>query len=621
MRKKHLCFAILSLGVTSFLLSSCVDDDYDLKKDIDLTIQVGGDLSIPGSNTEEITLKKIFDLDEGSIIKANDKGFYALYKEGDPIDPSQTDPIKEVVVDAPSVDDINTTLSFTQAPEMPGIIEATIDENEETAKSSFTLEYKNMPKELLTLKSATASMNINVHFSTVGMSAFAKAYYLRKGFALIFPSYLRIVNTQTNEVLTDNRYVFPEDTRIRATDTYTLPDLEVVWIDLSNFDNVTEGLLPPLLGDEGKHLLINGIVKIEGQAFINWENDKVPGIELGTEKVANLLAQVTMHDMPIQEIVGTVNPTIEPINSKDPLTFDDIPDFLADDEVVIDMENPMINLEIKNEAPVPVFLNGVFRSRRGNNFTSVGIGSDNETGIQTVPIVVEAGEGEGQPRITKLCLCRDKAKAAERIKEGYTAIEVSNINDLIAKIPDDITFTIEPQVDTEAECQIALEQGYKVETSYYIDAPLAFGENLDIVYKDTINDWNSDIADNGIEIKQANVVMDAINKIPLNLELSAEPIDINYRVIEGIKVEVVGDIKPGAGLLDSTEGEVATEVTIKLTTDIEGAMERLDGLLLKINATNKGYENFQGIQLNEKQTLKLDNIRIKIPGGVKANFN
>jgi hypothetical protein len=42
--------------------------------------------------------------------------------------------------------------------------------------------------------------------------------------------------------------------------------------------------------------------------------------------------------------------------------------------------------------------------------------------------------------------------------------------------------------------------------------------------------------------------------------------------------------------------------------------------LLKINATNKD-ENYQDVWLNEKQTLKLDNIRIKVPGGVKLNLN
>lgn len=62
-----------------------------------------------------------------------------------------------------------------------------------------------------------------------------------------------------------------------------------------------------------------------------------------------------------------------------------------------------------------------------------------------------------------------------------------------------------------------------------------------------------------------------------------------------------------------------TPLTIKLTAK-EGEMKKLDGLLLKINATNKD-ENYQDVWLNEKQTLKLDNIRIKVPGGVKLNLN
>ena len=38
----------------SVLLRILLDDSYDLTKDIDMTITVGGDLSIPGSGTERI---------------------------------------------------------------------------------------------------------------------------------------------------------------------------------------------------------------------------------------------------------------------------------------------------------------------------------------------------------------------------------------------------------------------------------------------------------------------------------------------------------------------------------------------------------------------------------------
>lgn len=47
--------ATLLLGTAT----SCFDDSYDLKKDIDMTINVGGEnLSFPVGNTEKVTLDK-----------------------------------------------------------------------------------------------------------------------------------------------------------------------------------------------------------------------------------------------------------------------------------------------------------------------------------------------------------------------------------------------------------------------------------------------------------------------------------------------------------------------------------------------------------------------------------
>lgn len=41
MKKKHLKLGSCALMASLLTLSSCVDNDYDLTKDIDLTIQVG----------------------------------------------------------------------------------------------------------------------------------------------------------------------------------------------------------------------------------------------------------------------------------------------------------------------------------------------------------------------------------------------------------------------------------------------------------------------------------------------------------------------------------------------------------------------------------------------------
>jgi len=69
------CSAALTLG-----LASCIDHDYDLSEDIDMTVNVGGQLiTIPSSNTELITLYDILELDsESSIKEVEHQGDYGL---------------------------------------------------------------------------------------------------------------------------------------------------------------------------------------------------------------------------------------------------------------------------------------------------------------------------------------------------------------------------------------------------------------------------------------------------------------------------------------------------------------------------------------------------------------
>lgn len=68
--------SIIALG--SF--QSCVDDDYDLSKDMNLVVNVGGgQLSVPGSSTELFSLEKLLDLDPESSIKAADQALAEKY--------------------------------------------------------------------------------------------------------------------------------------------------------------------------------------------------------------------------------------------------------------------------------------------------------------------------------------------------------------------------------------------------------------------------------------------------------------------------------------------------------------------------------------------------------------
>ena len=88
-KKRPLIAAVIlltSLGVTT----SCIDNSYDLNKDIDMTISAGGEhLAIPVGYTERITLDKIIELNSEDDLKVLDNGEYHLLKE-DEIDKTTT---------------------------------------------------------------------------------------------------------------------------------------------------------------------------------------------------------------------------------------------------------------------------------------------------------------------------------------------------------------------------------------------------------------------------------------------------------------------------------------------------------------------------------------------------
>ena len=66
------------------------------------------------------------------------------------------------------------------------------------------------------------------------------------------------------------------------------------------------------------------------------------------------------------------------------------------------------------------------------------------------------------------------------------------------------------------------------------------------------------------------------------------------------------------------QAATTTSITVEMKETAEGSMARLDGLRFRAVATS---ENSSGAQLNEQQSIQLNNVKLKIPGGISGNFN
>lgn len=562
-----------------------------------MTITVGGDLSIPGSGTEEFTLEEIMDLEDNSVVKADAQGNYALNKA----DTTETDvEIAPVHINAPASNPTTTTLYFN----IPAATSEEVEAQVKDVTTDFLFSKDNVTTDIVSLTSTDVDFTAYLTISFSQASQNVEVITLKKGFSIEMelegqtqPNgfVFELDNTGNYGIKEgeDQTIEFLQDQEIRKDMTLKIP---VYFKRIQNFPD-GQGIYEPGHFKLQTHVIANGTAT-------------TPGVPVGNIQV-DLITDTEVPDITLQSVTGIVDPKID-INV-DPITVEGVPDFLKDD-VNLDLTNPYIKLRLENGSPADVNLkarmtwtkDGVF-----NEGFQIGTDLGSTPTDQTITL---AGSATSEYYLSRINM--------ENLPAGAKNIVLGdNLYELIRTIPDEIKLTdVEAkalQHDTEVELG---NDGayYEVNTIYELNAPLQFGNELNIVYKDTINDWGGDLED--ITIKKAIVEMDALNGIPLNFKLNAQAIDRNGNVYPNVTVNPVKNtIAPGLKLTGEN-GETAAESPIQLEIVCEsGDMKDLDGLIVNFTADMEGVN--QNATLNKGMTLKLSNIRIRIKDGVTVDLN
>lgn len=567
-------------------LSACIDERYDLDKDIDYTISVGGDLSVPASSTEDVTLKNLLDMEENSMVQADEDGFYSMVKTNAV---QQTDVKIDSILFNDEMFDSQAEVSFLEFPE--AMIQMLPDDEPVEApvrniSTSASLEKTDITEELLAIDNAVTELPMDLEYRFLENNDIQRLI-LKEGYEIRFPEYITIsASEETDAALfeVDSRSVrIKQDLEI-GTDGLTIP----VMIRMLDFTKMPEGsgFRYP------SYMKIDFDIVSTGQVYFykkdfpadrnrwNIHFARIPRLKTG--KILNCKVKVAPDiDMEVE-----------------PIWFDNVPDFLSDEEVVVDLYDPKMYMTVTNTAPVDVNVNAeIFSHRKDGSVTSIEVGDRHGTPI-LIPKSVE-----------NYIICFHKQDS--EITDADQSIQLPNIDILMGKMPEYISVeNIESEVPDEYY-YVRPGRTYSVTTEGRIEAPLAFCEETNLVYEKTMDGWHEDL--DKYEIRAATVTMEAENRIPLDMELEAEPVDVDGNRIEGIAVAVDKDIKAG-----NQEQSTVTSLNIDLTSQ-EGAMRNLDGLVLRANATVPS--DYRAQQLNENQTLALRDIRIKIKGGIKIDLN
>lgn len=581
-----------ALLVAGFLtLTGCTNNDYDLNN-VDATMGFGSEsLVIPNSSTKDIQLKDVLDLKEGGCVVTDAAGNYLFQLAGGDVEAAYPN-ISPIILDVTNVFDGIISLSSTastgaKARRAPG------SSLHIASPKVMMFEYHGNDRAVKSLNEAeidettTNNISIKLDFSNI-----STAVSNIESATLTLPAYLSInqVNGKGNGVPTLN------GSKVIITDISTARPLELS-LTTQKLDFTNQN-------DHGSLIIKNGAIDLTGDFSIALQcnvTGAMPDNPTIKAKIGVANRTITM-----RSATGIFDPTIN-LSSLGEVDVTGLPDFLDDDDVVADLDNPQILLTVNNNMDVAATVSAtVISTKEGRELARV-----------TLPEMSVAKNG-----LSKICICRQKTSELTQQYGEANVYAVSNLSTLINRIPDHIKIV---DVNAHAKPEVAtIEFGkeYQVKPSYKVNAPLAFGENANIVYEDSFTGWNDDI--NELDLAEGTyieVTANVENKVPAYLTVKAYPVDAQGNKIEDkLLIEIPDEV---AASTDGTTA-VTTPITMKITPKVKNSLKQLDGLVFRLEGSAKSANGNKvtGISLNEREhTLKLNDIKVKIVGKIIGDFN
>lgn len=578
-----------ALLVAGFLtLTGCTNNDYDLNN-VDATMGFGSEsLVIPNSSTKDIQLKDVLDLKEGGCVVTDAAGNYLFQLTGGDVEAAYPN-ISPIILDVTNVFDgdislSNATSTGAKARRAPG------SSLHIASPKVMMFEYHGNDNAVKSLNEAEiddTEISIRLDFSNI-----STAVSNIESATLTLPAYLSIsqVNGNSNGVPTHN------GSKVTITNISTARPLELSLktqkLDFTNHN------------DHGSLSINNGAIDLTGYFSIAMQcnvTGAMPDNPTIKAKIGLADRTITMNSA-----TGIFDPKIN-LNSLGEVDVTGLPDFLDDDDVVADLDNPQILLTVNNDMDVAATVSAtVISTKEGRELARV-----------TLPEMSVAKNG-----LSKICICRQKTSELTQQYGEANVYAVSNLSTLINRIPDHIKIV---EVNAHAKPEVAtivFGEKYQVKPSYEVNAPLAFGEKANIVYEDSFTGWNDDIDELDLaEGTYIEVTANVENKVPAYLTVKAYPVDAQGNKIEDkLLIEIPDEV---AASTDGTTA-VTTPITMKITPKVKNSLKQLDGLVFRLEGSAKSANGNKvtGISLNEREhTLKLNDIKVKIVGKIIGDFN
>lgn len=445
---------------------------------------------------------------------------------------------------------------------------------EKELKENFDItifQKKDLPKEIISISEAQLKdVQTNLDFTFSNLPELNTDIEVEA--SLTFPDVITL--DQNDERVSGNTLKI--EGGINSEGKLLVDPVKIDKLDLSSYDFTSASDLTGKIEVTGKFTALNPTADI---------NSLGGNIDIDID--------VKIPDIKFEKIVGRIDYDIDQFNQN--IQLEGLPEFMKDENFVLDFANPHLLLKVKSNLGIPVAADLIL--------TPVYSGTD------------------GTPISCKLNLPASP-EASSTITTNFWLANTDNgcpadcihieadIRGLLQKIPDQFKLVLDAKTNSEMDGTIQPDSKYTLDVDYEFVAPFEFGDKTHIETEQIVEGLGADIG-KLLRKNSLKIGGEITNTLPLQLLLSIELLDSGKNVIPMDE--------PCQQVLKACASDGSASVTqvdlVLHKNDIQ-AMENLSALKLKYEVTSP----VSGISVKEDSYLQAV-LTIALPEGYTIDFN
>ena len=546
-----------------------INEDYDLTKDIDLTVNLLQGLEAPIGNVSMVSITDLLDMDmaDTDLIMADDNGDLSI-QYGD-TDHFEIDEIDFGSWSRQTFEPVRIGFPLSKFNlsgfQLPGTILSYSELTGSLLMASTSTHFETeIPEEIIDVEYVDFNWDVALNFAATPGNA-----YLKSGMRIQFPEYVSIQNYYQHTefiVENDNTIVFVQDVKTPAELTFIL-----------NRVYLPEGAL-----NDGR-IAMDLDLELEGDVYVNTAEltDLSEDIEI-VVSTNEFIFKPSSASIKVQtdfELAGTE------------IKIPELPDFLADSNVCLDLYDPTMSLTVNNWTDFQFGLQAEITAHQSSLSPSISLGTD--------PQILIKGQSDNKYLIS--------SKAVD-VEDGVINIVRPTFRDMFKEIPESISIDDMKLKLADDYIHFNLGVSYRIQYEYMLNLPLTFGEEMNFQYTFDVNTSDIDL-EAGVSNAILNLVL--VNSIPLTFDLDVEALDDKNNPIESIGFDLDAKIASGTQHSPSTS---------PVSLNFKSHKEKIafSGLRFTISAAAPSAEHL-GMSLNKNQGIELKNLTLTVPEGITIN--